>query len=146
MNKRLILKGVKFGKEDITTLQVRLISNTGLLNHKWICSEVSFSVVHFTDPLWILIFQFSCQYIEVQAQLACLFNLDGTNPRIPVTPIASFAANTNTEIAYKQFCKDLYQIGVKKGMIRRNEEKIQEILRSQDMVSSNQIGGSDIED
>ena len=32
MNKRLVLRRVKLGKEDITTLQVRLISNTGLLN------------------------------------------------------------------------------------------------------------------
>ena len=30
--KGLVLTGVKLGKEDITTLQVRLISNTGLLN------------------------------------------------------------------------------------------------------------------
>ena len=31
MNKRLVLKGVKLGKEDITTLQARLVSYTGLL-------------------------------------------------------------------------------------------------------------------
>ena len=107
---------------------------------------MSFSVVRFTNPLWILIFQSSCQYIEVRAQLAALFNLDGTNPKIPMTPIASFAANTNTEMAYKQFCKDLYQIGVNEDMIRQNEDKLLEILRSQDMVASNQIGDSDIED
>ena len=32
INKRLVLNGVKVGKENITTLQVRLMSNTGLLN------------------------------------------------------------------------------------------------------------------
>ena len=32
INKSLVLDRVKLGKEDITTLQVRLISNTGLLN------------------------------------------------------------------------------------------------------------------
>ena len=31
INKRLVLNGVKVGKENITTLQVRLMSHTGLL-------------------------------------------------------------------------------------------------------------------
>ena len=31
INKRTVLNGVKLGQEDITALQVRLISNTGLL-------------------------------------------------------------------------------------------------------------------
>lgn len=31
MNKRLVFRGVKLGKEDITTLQLRLISNAGFL-------------------------------------------------------------------------------------------------------------------
>ena len=32
INQRLVLNGVKLGKENITTLQVRLMSNTSLLN------------------------------------------------------------------------------------------------------------------
>ena len=74
--------------------------------------------------------------------MAALLGLHGTiNSGISTTSIASFAANTNTNIetAYKQFCDDLYRIGVPKDMIQQNKDKIFEILRSQDMVASNQI-------
>ena len=94
--------------------------------------------------LWILVLIFlsSCDYLEVQTQLATLLGLHGTaNPRISITSIASFAANT-TETAYEQFCKDLYQVGVTEDMLRRKEDRILEILRSQGMVASSRIGGS----
>ena len=80
----------------------------------------------------------------VQAQLASLLGLHGTN-LIPVTTIASFAANANTEKAYRQFCKDLCQIGITEEIIRRKEDEIWEILRSQSMVAS-QVGGSSTTD
>ena len=98
-----------------------------------------FSIVHFINPI-ILIFLSSCKYLEVQAQLASLLGLHGTaNPGIPITSIVSLSANT-TETAYKQFCDDLYRIGVTEDTVRQKEDEILEILRSQGMVSSSQIG------
>ena len=92
--------------------------------------------------LWILIFLSSCEYVVVQTQLAVLLGLHGTNTRIPVNSIATFAANSNLEIASKQFCEDLCQIGITEEIIRQKEDEILEILRSQGMVSS-QIVASD---
>ena len=94
----------------------------------------------------MLIFLSSCDYIKVQAQLAALIGLDGTNSEISITSIASFAANTNTESAYQQFCKDLHQFGATEDMIREKQDQILEILRSQDMVASSRIGGSGDQD
>ena len=91
---------------------------------------------------WILIFLSSCDYIKVRAKLGALLSLHGTNSEVSMTSIASFAANTNTEAAYKQFCKDLYRIGATEDMVWENKDKILAILRSQDMVASSRIGGS----
>ena len=80
----------------------------------------------------------------VQAQLAALLDPNGTNLRIPVTAIASFAANadTDTETAYKQFRKYLYlKTGATKDIIQQKEDEILQILRCQGMVASSQIGG-----
>ena len=63
----------------------------------------------------------------------------GTNSRISLTSIAAYAANTNTEIAFKQFQKDLYQIGVPEDLIQKKGDKIREILKSQGMVASRQV-------
>ena len=78
--------------------------------------------------------------------MAALLGLHGTNSRISVTSIATFAANTSTEIAYKQFRKDLHQIGVPDDLIQKNEDEIREIFKSQGMVASSQIGSSDTGD
>ena len=43
INKRIVLNGVKLGQEDITTLQARLISNTGLLRglvRRYVCCPI----------------------------------------------------------------------------------------------------------
>ena len=119
--------------------------------------------------LHILIFQSSCEYTKVQAQLVVLLGPHGTNSRIPVTPIASFAANTNTEAAYKQFCNDLSQprhtekctrvltlkkkkkndlsqLGVTENIIWQKEDKIREILKSQGMVGRSQIDDNNVGD
>ena len=98
--------------------------------------------------LSILICLSSCEYVVTQAQLTALFALDtvstlnSANP-IPITPIASFAAKADTETAYKQFCKDLCQIGITEDIIRQKEDKILEVLKSQGMVSNSQIVASD---
>ena len=103
------------------------------------------SIFHFTNSIDINV-SISCQYIEVQEQLATLLCLPGTNSRIPVTSIAAFVANTGTETAYKQFCNDLYEVGVTEDMARQNKDEILEILKSQGMVASTQVGCSDIRD
>ena len=92
--------------------------------------------------LWILTFLPSCEYAVAQAQLAALFGLNGTKS-IPVTLIASFAANDDPKMAYKQLCEGLCQIGITGGIIRQKEDKILEILRSQGMVASSRIVASD---
>ena len=63
--------------------------------------------------------------------------------RISITSIASFATNTNTEAAYKQFCEDLFQIGVTEDITRLKEDEILYALRSQRMIASSEIGGSE---
>ena len=84
--------------------------------------------------------------MEVQAQLAAL-GLRGTaNSRISIASIISFAAKTNTETAYKQFCEDLYQIGVTEDMTRQEKDRILDLLGSQSMVASSQLGGSKARD
>ena len=76
-----------------------------------------------------------------------LLGLHGTNfTTVPVTSIASFAANTKTEIAYKQFCKDLYQIGVTEDIIQQKKGQILKILKSQGMVTSSPIDNIGDED
>lgn len=88
----------------------------------------------------------SCEYIEVQAQLTSLLGLHGTSPGISVTSIAAFAANINPDTAYSQLCKDLERVGVTEDVIYQKEDKILQILKSQSMVSSNEIDDSNIED
>lgn len=75
-----------------------------------------------------------------------VLGLHRTNSRISVTSIASFTNNANTRKAYKQFCKNLYEIGVTEDMIHEKEKEILDILRSQNMIPSNQISDSIIED
>ena len=94
----------------------------------------------------INIYYCSWEYTEVQAQLTALLSLHGTSSGISVTSIAAFAANTNTDTAYRQFCKDLDRVGVTEDVIRQKEDKILEILNSKGMVTSGGSDGSNIED
>ena len=101
--------------------------------------DVNISIVH------------SCEYKDIQAHLAFILGLHHLDSRISITSIASFATNTNTEAAYKQFCEDLYQIGVTEDIIRLKEDEILDALRSQRMIASendagSEVGGSDIEE
>ena len=48
--------------------------------------------------------------------------------------------NTNPKKAYKQFAKNLQQIGVADDIIRQNEKEIIEILRAHSVVASNTEG------
>ena len=94
----------------------------------------------------MLILLSSCEYNEVQAQLAALLELHGTNSGISITSIASFVANTNSETAYKQFCNELYRVGATEDIVREKEDEILEILTSQGMVASSQIDGNGDQD
>ena len=132
INMRHVFNSVKLGKNNITALHVWLISNTGLLN-----GFVQRCVFSASLILWILIPLFSCQYTEVQVQLAALLDLDGTTSKISIASIASL------EMAYKQFCNDLSQIGVTEDVIRRKGDRILEILKSQGIIASSRTGSSD---
>ena len=66
--------------------------------------------------------------------------------RFDCTSIASFAANTNTQAAYKQFRRDLYQIRVTQDMIHSKENEMLRILRSRGRIASNQVCGGSIQD
>lgn len=78
--------------------------------------------------------------------MTAALGLHRTTSRVSVTSIASFAENTNTREAYKQFCKNLYQIGVTEDMIRQKEQEILEILKSQTKVASTQLSSNSIGD
>ena len=75
--------------------------------------------------------------------MTALLGLHETSSRISVTSIAACAADTNTEIAYKQFQKELHQIGVPEALLQKNDDEIRKILKSQGMVASSQIGSRD---
>ena len=75
--------------------------------------------------------------------MAAALGISHTGPRIPITSIASFVANTNTQEAYKQLYGDLNQLGVLEHIIHLEEDKILDILKSR-IVGSKNIGGSGI--
>ena len=85
----------------------------------------------------------SCEYTEVQAQLTAIL---GPNSRISVNSIASFATSTNTDTAYKQFCKELDKAGVTEDVLCQKEDEILEILGSHGMVASSESDDSVIGD
>ena len=78
--------------------------------------------------------------------MTTVLGLYRTNSRISVTSIASVAESTNSKKAYKQFCKILSQNGVPEDIIHQKEKEILEILKSQSMAATSQIGGSNVED
>ena len=80
----------------------------------------------------------------MQARLTDVLGLHSTSSRISVTSIVSFTENINTREAYKQFCRNLYQIGVTEDMIRLKEKEILKILRPENMAASSQISSGNI--
>ena len=78
--------------------------------------------------------------------MAAILGLHHTSSRISITSIASFSANnTDAEAAYRQFCNDLYQIGVTEDTFSQKEDEILDALKSQEMmVAGNQISGKGI--
>ena len=80
----------------------------------------------------------------MQAQLTSVLGLHRTSSKVSVISIASFVKDADTRRAYRQFCKNLHQIGVTEDMIRQKENEILEVLRSQSTAASSQIGSSNI--
>lgn len=84
----------------------------------------------------VLIFASSCDYIEIQAQLANVLGLH-TSSGISVTSIASFTANTDdTQAAYDNFCQDMYQIGVTEDTMHQRKNEILGILIPRGLVAT----------
>lgn len=63
-----------------------------------------------------------------------ILGLHHTTSRLSLTPIPSYATNTNTTLAFKQLCKDLSQIGIAEDFIRLKENEILALFKSQGMV------------
>ena len=80
----------------------------------------------------------------MQAQLTAVLGLHRTSSKVSVISIASFVKDADTRRAYRQFCKNLHQIGVTEDMIRQKENEILEILISQSTAASSQISSSNI--
>ena len=77
--------------------------------------------------------------------MTTILGLHDTDSTISVTSIACFAANPNTQAAYEQFCNDLNHVGITEDIIQQKENEILETLRSQGMVASDQVDGSNVE-
>ena len=57
--------------------------------------------------------------------------------------ITSFAGSIRTKMAYKQFCKNLFQMGVTSDMIAQKEEDILNMLNQpQDIATGPRDGGN----
>ena len=73
-----------------------------------------------------------------------VLGLHRTVSRVSIDSIASFAGSINTKKAYKEFCKNLYQIGVTAEMIRVKESEILDIFKPHDTPISAQTDDSNI--
>lgn len=80
----------------------------------------------------------------MQAQLNNLFCLHRTDSRVSINSVTSFAGSINTRKAFKEFCKDLYNIGVTAEVIRQKKEDILNIFKSQDTAIASQIHDGNI--
>ena len=90
----------------------------------------------------ILIFFYSCEHserLEMQKKLTDILGLCHTNSKITLNTIASFAGNINSEEAYREFCRDLSQMGVTMDMINRKKKQILDILGPQHTASSTSV-------
>ena len=79
----------------------------------------------------------------MQSQLNNILGLHRTGSRVSIDSITSFAGSTNTKTAFKKFCQNLYQIGVRADTIRVKESEILDIFKPQNMAVH---GGSSIAD
>ena len=75
----------------------------------------------------------------MQARLTDVLGLKHTNSTVSLDSITSFAGSINTKKAYKEFCKNLSQIGVTREMISQKEEEILNIFKTQNTTTNGQI-------
>ena len=80
----------------------------------------------------------------MQAQLNNLLGLYRTNSSVSIHSITSFAGSANTNKAYKEFCQNLFQIGVTADMVRQKKSEILNIFKPQNIAISRQIDDSNI--
>ena len=122
-----VFQRIKLGAEDIATLRVRLISNTGLLN-----SFIQRSVIPATIQYIILIFLYlSCESHEIRKMQERMAGVLGLHSRDSTTSVTE---SINTQNIYKRFCRRLVEIGVTAEMISQKEEEILNIFKPQDTV------------
>ena len=74
----------------------------------------------------------------MQERIAGVLGLQRTTSRASIT---SFAESLNTKKAYKQLCRNLFQIGVTSEMISQKEEEILNIFKPQDTATGDGRGG-----
>lgn len=86
---------------------------------------------------------FSCEFLEMQAQLNNLIDLHRSTSRSSIT---SFVGSTATKEAFKQLCQNLYQMGVRAKMIKEKESEIVRIFKLQNTTISGHIDDSNIAD
>ena len=82
----------------------------------------------------------------MQAQLNSILGLHRTTSRVSIDSITSFAGSTKTKSAFKKFCQNLYQMGVRADMIKEKEGEILNIFKPQNTVSTGQIDVGNIAD
>lgn len=87
----------------------------------------------------------SCEYVEIQARLTGFLGLHRTSSRVSLISIASFVENANTRKAYRQFCKNLHDIGITEDTIVQKEQEILGILQSHSIVANSQIDQSQLQ-
>ena len=68
---------------------------------------------------------FSCESREIREMQERILGLHRTTSRSSIT---SFAPSINTKMAYKRFCKNLFQMGVTSEMITQKEGEILNML------------------
>ena len=133
-NKGQVLKRIKLGGEDIATLRVRLISNTGLLSSFIQRFDIPSIIILYV--MLIPLLYSSCEFLEMQAQLNSLLGLHRTNSTVSINSVTSFAGSTKTRNAFKRFCQNLYEIGVRADMIKEKESEILNIFNPQNPAVS----------
>ena len=85
----------------------------------------------------------SCESREIREMQEQLLGLHRTTSRSSIISFSSLAGSINTKMAYKSFCKKLFQMGVTSEMIAQNEGDILNMLnRPQDTATSDGGNGT----
>ena len=71
-----------------------------------------------------------------------ILGLHRTTSRVSIDSVASYAGSVKTQRAFKKFCQNLYQSGVRAEMIKEKEKEILDIFQPKN--TSGQIGDSNI--